>query len=99
METFLKDNPLRRFREEYGYSRSDVARCSGISYSTLSNIEQGLVHEITVDVREKLMAFGFPETIDMEYLEWKHAMQISTGSKNADVTARQIEHRRQLAEM
>lgn len=99
MKRILKDNPVRKLRREMDLTISDLCSQCGISFIHLQRIEHGLAHQITLEVRGQLMAFGFPETIDMEYLEWKHAMEISTGNKRADVTARQIEHRRQLADM
>jgi len=96
MDDMLMDNPVRKFREERGLSRSDVCRQSGISYTTLGNIEQGLVLDITLETREKLLAFGYPDTIDMDYLKWKEEMEISMGNKTADIIRNKIAYRRRL---
>lgn len=96
MQEYLKDNPVRMYRKEHGLSRSDLCRLVNISYTTLGNIEQGIVLKISDDVRKELLDAGFPESIDLDYLEWKAAMEESLGKK-ADMTYNLIERRKQAA--
>lgn len=70
----MKQNPLRLFRKEKGWTRADMARRTGIGYQTLDLIEIGLAGKVTKRVMEKLVPFGIPECLPEQYQAWKLVM-------------------------
>lgn len=70
----MKQNPLRLFRKEKGWTRADMARRSGIGYQTLDLIETGLLGKVTSKVMQKLKPFGAPEDLPERYQAWKLLM-------------------------
>ncbi len=70
----MKQNPLRLFRKEKGWTRADMARRTGIGYQTLDLIEIGLAGKVTKRVMEKLVPFGIPEDLPEQYQAWKLVM-------------------------
>ena len=71
----MKQNPLRLFRKEKGWTRADMARRTGIGYQTLDLIEIGLAGKVTKRVMEKLLPFGVSPELPEEYKAWKTVMQ------------------------
>ncbi len=71
----MKQNPLRLFRQEKGWTRADMARRTGLNYQTLDLLETGLLGKVTKRVMAKLLPFGVPEDLPEQYQDWKIVMQ------------------------
>ena len=71
----MKQNPLRLFRQEKGWTRADMARRTGLNYQTLDLLETGLLGKVTKRVMAKLLPFGIPADLPEQYQAWKLVMQ------------------------
>jgi|GEM_PF-2988087 Predicted transcriptional regulators len=81
----MKQNPLRLFRNEKGWTRADMARRTRVNYQTLDLLETGLLCKVTPKVMEKLKPFDVPEDLPEQYQAWRAVMaqfvEPGTGSK------------------
>lgn len=81
----MKQNPLRLFRKEKGWTRADMARRTQIGYQTIDLVETGLAVRVTERVMKKLAPFGIPEDLPEQYQAWRAVMaqfvEPGTGSK------------------
>lgn len=71
------ENPISVLRRNKQLSRMELARKAGISYPTLSVIENGLVDSIHKRTAVKIAEFAQkkPEDIRREYSEWKSTLK------------------------
>lgn len=59
-------NPIKTLRTQQGITRRQLAQSTGISYPTLSNIEQGLPLTISHRIAQKIGVFFAIETRDIQ---------------------------------
>jgi transcriptional regulator with XRE-family HTH domain len=71
----MKQNPLRVFRKEKGWTRADLARRTGVNYQTIDHIETGLLGKVTKRVMAKLLPFGIPKDLPEQYQVWRAIMR------------------------
>ena len=71
----MKQNPLRLFRKEKGWTRADMARRTGVNYQILDLIESGLIGKVSERVMAKLTPFDVPQDLPEQYQGWKVIMQ------------------------
>jgi len=59
-------NPVKTLRKEQGMTRRQLAQITGVSYPTLSNIEQGLPLTISHRIAQKIASFFALNTNDLQ---------------------------------
>jgi transcriptional regulator with XRE-family HTH domain len=70
-------NPIKKLRAEQGMSRSEFSRKSGMSYQTLTALENGLCNTMknkTAAVVAEL-AQSTPDTIKKEFETWRLSLK------------------------
>ena len=72
------NNPLKEIRQEQGsISRIEMSRRSGISYQTLTVIENGMVNTLRETTLNAISEFSgrAPHVIQEQYIGWKESLK------------------------